>query len=1853
MVLGAIIVVLLAVTIIYKIASGPKAIMSSKDFSGYVSAHTAGTISKMEAIRFSFATNVVENSAVGKVASSKILRIKPSVKGTHTWIDERTLEFKPKDPLKDDSEYQVTVDLSRVFEKIPPDFKEYFFNVRTIKQAMEVSVSGLEFYPNSAREERRVAGVVLTADFADPNSIKETVKATQNDKNLEITWSSSADGRTHKFWIEGVTQTDAMGKVAISSEGKPIGVHVIGYITTEIPPKGVFRILSHNVVQSPEQFLEIRFSEPLDPSQNIRGLIRANGISESNVIVEGNILKIYPSSRIAGTFNFEVSEGIRNVNRQRLEQTSVITASFEVIKPQVALVGKGVILPSSGGLVFPFQAVSLRAVDVSVSRVFEQNIAQFLQVNSLDGTSEMRRVGRLLLRKTVLLNQSGQSDFTRWNSYNIDLANLIKTEPGAIYRVTINFRKEYSTYTCNGNDSNQPIKIIEERYDASDDNPRTYYYYDDEEDFDYDYDYERYDWRERDNPCHVSYYRSKAISRNVLASDIGLIAKSGTDGTMLIVATDLNTAQPASGVVIDILNYQQQVIATASTDNNGLVSLKLSEQQKPFLAVAKNAKQRGYLKLDQGSALSISSFDVSGVELQKGIKGFIYGERGVWRPGDTLFVSFIIEDKGKTLPENHPVTFELSDPRGQQVHRAVSNRSVGGIYAFPVQTQKEAPTGTYTARVRVGGVTFTEAFKVETIMPNRLKLNLKFETPALYYGKITPVKFSSTWLHGAPARNLKVKVDATLSQTTTTFEGYKGYTFDDPARSFYAEEQTVFEGVLDEKGEVSFSPNINVQSSAPGQLKANFTARVFEQGGAFSIDRFSMPYYPYRNFVGIQLPVTKSRGGALVTDTTHRVNFVLVSSMGKPIADKYLQVEVFKIDWRWWWERSGEDLSSYISSSYHRPIQKATVLTNSNGEAFYNLRINHPEWGRFFVRVVDSEGGHAAGTIAYLDWPGWVSRDSRVTPEASSMLVFASDREKYNVGEKVNVTIPSPEAGKIFLTIENGVKVIQSHWIDAKAGETQFTFIASGDMAPNVYINAMLIQPHGQTANDLPIRMYGIVPIAVENPQTHLTPVISMPDVIEPEQKVSITVSEKDGKPMAFTLAVVEDGLLDLTRYRTPIPWNKFYAREALGVRTWDLYDLVLGASAGRMQRIISIGGDDVLTAKGDKTANRFKPVVKFFGPYQIGKGKKERMDFRMPNYVGSVRVMAVAAKDGAYGSAEKTVAVRKPLMVLATLPRVLGPEEEVILPVSVFAMEPNVKHVRVQVETSELLSVQGAKEQTIKFDNVGDQVLRFKLKVASKLGIARVKVLAESEREKATYEIELDVRNPNTPMTLVQDTVIKTGESWKANYRAFGMQGTNRAVIELSTLPPINLGDRLEYLMGYPHGCLEQTVSKAFPQLYISKLADTDSKVKLSAEENIRAALDRIKNFRTSDGGLSLWPGGAYSDEWGSTYAGHFMLEAQRLGYTIPSGILDDWRRSTQRVAQNWSPSKQGGYYNSDLMQAYRLYTLALAKSPDMGAMNRLRESITLSVTAKWRLAAAFVLAGNPEAARSLINGVPLTVNNYREQAYTYGSHIRDKAMIVETLVLLADFEKAMPILRELSDNLSSNAWMSTQETSFCLLAFSKFAESSKTAEGIDANIAVHGKNSKHFTSKMSLLQNLFEPVQTGNEKIEVKNNGKGLLYARLITHGLPVGGQEIAQSNNLQVEVSYNLMNGTSINPDKLAQGTDFYAEIKVYNPGTKGNLEQLMLSFIVPSGWEIRNSRLDEGQESLKSSSFEYQDIRDDRVFTYFSLSQGQAKSYKILLNAAYQGRYYLPGITCEAMYDNSINARRAGNWIEVAQ
>lgn len=1827
-------------------------------FKEYISAYTSGYISVESKIVVVLQEETSQNIEIGKEIENNLFEFSPNIDGKIIWKDKQTVEFKPTQLLKNNQRYSASFLLGKV-NTVANDLQEFKFSFSTIKQAMEIMV---ESYKVTEKNALIISGNITTADYANNELIEKTLYATQNSTNYKINWVHESS-TTHHFEILDIEK--GKNSLIINYNGEFIGANENGEKTISIPKANEFILLNANVTNEPDQFVTLEFSDLIDPYQNLEGLFSfSNSLNnqteytndeyyndQSNTnekkhstltyLIEGNKIIIYTGERYNESRTLTINSFLKNKQQKALKENIIKEIPFEDLKPNIRLVGKGVILPSSNGLIFPFEAVNLNAVDIHITQIYEDNMLQFLQVNNLSGSQELRRVGKLIIKKKINLQKNENKISNKWNRYSIDLSSLINSEPGALYNVRLSFNKNYSTYNCQ-NDTIKEAEYTSEINETENDWDN-YGYYDDYYNEEYYYDYSQ-----RNNPCSKAYYNNKSVVRNILASNIGLIAKRGTNNQINVFATDIISTKPLSNITIESYDFQQQKISQTNTNSEGIATF--DTKHKPFVIIAKRGNERAYLKLDDGMSLSLSSFEVDGEIVQKGIKGFIYGERGVWRPGDSLFISFIIENKLKELPENYPATFELINPQGQIVQKFSKTKNVNGFYNFSTKTENTAQTGVYLAKVKIGGAVFTKNLRIESIMPNRLKIKFNSEIEKIYSNNLNlKTDLLINWLHGAPGKFLETKIDASLSQTSTIFKGYKGFTFDNPAQNFYSETQTIFNSKTDETGRVTVNAPINDTKEAPGFLMANLTIRAFEEGGTFSTDRVAIPISPFSNYVGIKTPETNDKEQFLETDTYHHVQIATVDEYGKPTSRNNIKIKVYKLDWRWWWDNYNQDLSSYIGSNYHEPIYSENIST-INGKGNFKLRVNRPEWGRYLVYVKDEESGHASGKIVFIDWPSWAGKSPKGNEE-SNVLTINTDKEEYNVGEVAKVLIPSSQIGRALVNIENGSRTLLSKWIETKSGITEFQFTITKEMTPNIYAFVHLIQPHSQTVNDLPIRLYGVSSLLVKDQNTILKPQLSTEKIWKPESNEIVKVSEANGREMAYTLAVVDEGLLDLTRFKTPDPWNIFYAKEALGVKTWDVYDNVIGSFGNVMSRMLSIGGDNSINNKPENSAMRFKPMVRYIGPFYLKKGESATHKINIPQYVGSVRIMAVAGHKGAYGNAEKTVPVRKPLMILSTLPRVLGPEEEVDLPITVFAMDKKVKEASITVTVDNIMSIVGNNSQSISFNGIGDKVINFKLKTKSLLGVSKIKITAKGAGETANETIEIAVRanNPNT--TDVTEYLLSSTKELKTYYTPLGIKGTNKAYIELSTLPAINLSQRLNYLMQYPHGCVEQTVSSVFAGLYIKDITELSAEKKTIIDNNIKIVINKLKSFQTQSGGFAYWPGLNTADDWGTSYVGHFLLEAKSKGYSIPYGLLENWKKYQKQKAYTFVGNKNTSYYGEDLSQAYRLYTLALAGTPELGAMNRLKENATISSEVKWRLAASYAIIGQTEVAKKMVYKSSASPKQFNDYYYTYGSAERDDAMILETMILLKDNSNAFLKVKSLSEKLgNSYYWLSTQTTAYSLMAICKYAKVNSGNANLQAEIQIG--NEKYLIKDFNKTKYNIVEIKNSNVSSSIKistKNGNNL-YTRIIREGIPQAGNEQSKFSNLELSVNYKSLNGNIIDVTNLEQGTDFIAEVSIKNPGIRNTYYNLALTQIFPSGWETRNQRLDNITFS-KGDYPTYQDIRDDRVYSYFNIGKGETKTFKVLLNASYTGLYYLPSINCEAMYDNSIFAHVSGKWVQV--
>ncbi|HKJ86366.1 MAG TPA: hypothetical protein VKA06_09845, partial [Spirochaetia bacterium] len=616
---------------------------------------------------------------------------------------------------------------------------------------------------------------------------------------------------------------------------------------------------------------------------------------------------------------------------------------------------------------------------------------------------------------------------------------------------------------------------------------------------------------------------------------------------------------------------------------------------------------------------------------------------------------------------------------------------------------------------------------------------------------------------------------------------------------------------------------------------------------------------------------------------------------------------------------------------------------------------------------------------------------------------------------------------------------------------------------------------------------------------------------------------------------------------------------------------------------------------------------------------------------------------DRAFGAAEVEVPVRQEVMVLGTLPRVLGVNEELRAPVTVFAIDPSAGLVSVEVETEGPVEVEGRSRDFLRFDTPGEQVYRFSLRTSDEAGRAVVRFIARGAGIVAVDEIEIDVRVPGTLATDVIPVTLRLNERTTVNVPLDGVDGTNRATLEVSRIPPVDLSRRLEYLIAYPHGCIEQTTSAVFPQLFLDRLADLNASERERTQENVAKGIERIATFQTMSDGFSYWPGETGAHEWSTTYAGHFLLEAAGRGYALPAGLLSSWIDYQSERANAW----YGADADSILNQAYRLYTLALAREPAYAAMNRLREVEDLPAVARWRLAGAYALAGNALTAMNVIRGASVAVAEYGEPGDTYGSGVRDQAMILETLVQLGDSRSAS-VARELSRVLTSDQPLSTQTSAYALLAMTKYAGGdSGLSEEIDLLWSWDGGEPVRLVSDSPIVTQEMPIDAAGDAILTLENRSEGRLFPRLIVEGIPRPGSERPISNGLRLAVDY-YVDGKSADIDRLSAGEDVEIRIRVTNTSRNRGLEELVLNHLLPAGWEIQNDRL---VGSASSGNFDFRDIRDDRVYTYFDLPAGRTVTFSTFATTAYEGRYYLPMVSAEAMYEPEIAALVPGRWIEV--
>ena len=1748
-----------------------------------------------------------------------VFSFSPSLKGTVVY-DTCTacIRFKPKEgELKQGKKYFCRMDMSSLTGI--DSLRDFSFEFYVEKRETKIADMSLHLDADSAGSVV-VEGFLLLSRKPEANGIVNTaLLCSVPGSKVKITPTN--DKKRFAFTVYGIPRRlddyDAELFFVPDNSFSP------SKASFTIPGLSGFDVLSVKLCDVAQPYINIEFTSPLDESQELDGLVAIDEMENVKIERRGASVKVFFQRGGLKNFTLHLSELIRSAEGKTLKSEVVQTLSQDLIPPAVEVPVSGTILPNNGDLKLPFRAVNLAAVDVEVVKIYADNVLRFLQINDIDDNYSLRRWGTLIYRQTVRLDGDKSLNLHDWQNFSIDLKNLFRRERGAIYSVRLSFRKAYSLY---GREKAEDFELLS----GITEQDRQYW----EENHEYSRRYNRpgdnygyFDWSSANDPESDSYYSyyARVVDYNLAASNIGLILKRSEDNKFLCAVTDILSAAPLGGITLKAYNFQQRVIGSAVTDSQGFAVLSL--QNVPEIIVATDGVSTTYLKIDGRTELSAEAFDVSGTQNKKGIKAFIYGERGVWRPGDDIYLTLMVEDKLKSLPANHPVTVELVSPSGQVFESKAITQSAPGIYVYHTATAEDAETGYWQARFKVGGQTFKHSVRIETVKPNRLKI--KINIPEMLYasGKKNKVGMEVNWLSGAVASGLKAKLEMSLYEISTPFEQHKNYVFTNPLVSFSDYENTILESTLDSAGKLAEDVAIPYSETAPGLMRANIVARVQEAGGDESVTAESVRFSPYRSYVGIDLGSRQFETGRDLT-----FNVLNVDENGKPSDTSALEYQIYKIEWSMWYEGSAYEYSRYVQGCYSQPVASGKLKT-VGGKAAVKFKVENEDCGRYLIYVQNMASNHASGGEIFVDWADWNGLSNTDDPTHATMLPFSLDKANYEPGETATILFPKSPGGRVLVSVENGYRVIRHFWTNLVAEkETALKLPVTADMAPNFYVHATLLQPHSQTVNDLPIRMYGIHGALVYDKKSVLHPVITVADEVQPQQEFAVRVSEKDGKKMSYTLAIVDEGLLDLTAFRTPNPWAAMNQREALGVKTWDMYDDVIGAYAGVFKPILSVGGDMALR-KASGMEKRFNPVVKFLGPFTVSGGSKVHK-IKLPMYVGSVRVMVVATNGtGGYGSEDKTVTVASPLMLLPSLPRTLSCGDRVSLPVNVFVSDATAKNVVVSVKAEGSVKVAGAGTKNVAFSGKGEKLVNFDLLCdKSREGKAKIFISASSGSRTFRDTVFIDVKNPNPVITKCISKTISGGKSAVLSVNT-GIGSDCK--LEVATMPTINFSGVFGFVKNYSHFCTEQLSARAMFLLYCRNFLSAEEQ--LQAEQALPEILRCLMSRQLASGGFAYWSDTEEAHPWVSSMAGLVMCEARRQGFFVDESSISRWKENQKKEARNYRHST---VFSEDLVQAYRLYSLVLAGETPTAAMNKLRESKSVSRSALFCLSAAYSVAGKRDAALSLLERAVNTHNtpgNYD----TFYTPLRDTALELLSFSLAGEKSRATEVaIRMVKDFNPQNCV--TQEVAFVSMAVKSMAEIADRRP-CDVKVTEKGKTPQVYKN---LSGTKVLTVSGNTENVTVENCGKTDIFVSLLATHRPAAGEPVpACSSGVVLSVKYVDRSGKEIAVSRLKQGDEFIARISVKK--SEGDSESMALTFAVPSGWEIWNDRL------IGNGSGERYDIYDDRICLYFPAKIWEKHEFSVRLRAAWCGKYVFPAVVCEDMYDAKCKAVLPNTFVEVVK
>lgn len=1565
------------------------------------------------------------------------------------------------------------------------------------------------------------------------------------------------------------------------------------------------KILEVSTSSGEKPNIEITLSDEIGLNSDIDAYIKVDGETGYDIIKMKNKIVIKGDFYTGETYQIEILKGLKSKNGIVLKENFSTTVAFKEIEPKIAFSNEGIILPAVNDKRISFKSLNVKKVNVKVKKVYENNTTQFLQNLVFKGNGnvfnyslqgDFYRIGDVLFEKEYELNNLKN----KWIQTEIELGNLVDYK--GFFIVELSFNKDGIDYTFpEGVESWQQYSFFE---------------------------------------------NNGKIGKVILLSDMGILAQKTKD-QYLVTVTNVAKNSVVKGAKVKAVTLNNQLIEEKTTNENGEVTFDGKDQI--FYIISELGEEKSILKLND-SRLSYDGFAVDGIYATEGVKSFMYTDRGIYRPGDDIYLSIIARNADNNFPENHPVKLNIYTPTGKKfVENHVLNDGKNGFYTYSFKTNLDSETGIWRVDAQVGSTTFRKDIPVETIVPYKIKVDVDApKVVDINENGNFEVKVASDYLFGAPGSDLRFNSELQIREENVRFEKFKNYTFTNPTSyNFYHRDYK--EGTLNSEGKGTINFDIAKVTPKNINLTGTITTKVLETSGRPVLDRSVVTLKKFDTYIGMEIPSDRyMKSGDKVN-----LQVIAVSSDGdKLVPGRKMKYRIYKNEYSWWWDYN--DYGSFLKS-----IKTDTNTTFVHEQEFVSgdkpYIIDYPidGTGEIFVEVEDLETEQSTGVNLYVST--WM--DPSVSKKVDK-LKMETDKKSYNIGEKAKIIYEGEKGAKALITIEKSGQIVKRYWKDVNDIKNEEEIEVTEGMFPNAYVSISLFQDYNNFTNDRPLRLYGAVPLMVKNEATKLNLELNTPKELRPNEKFSVKVKNKAGTQMEYTVAVVDEGLLDITAFKTPDPWNYFYQKEALQIMAYDNYNEIIGKTFGEVHQVLKTGGGEFLAEMSamDKSRNkqmgleeaqRFKPVAMFKGVLTTNDKGEGEVEFTMPNYMGSVRVMVIGADKGMYGKAESTITVKAPIVMNASLPRTLKVGDEFKVPVEIFALEDELGEITVSINFN-------GETKTEKFTlkNKEKKTVYFTEKVPNKIGADKITINAKSNKYSYEEVTDIDI-NSNNPYIYLND--IKTvpgGKEVTFNAPKDSIEGSVESTLTISSSPILAIDQRLKWLIRYPYGCAEQTTSSVLPQLFIKELSSENAFDKKRITANINSGISRLSKFQLYDGSFTYWPGNRDADLWVTNYIGQFLISAKENGYYVPEDMYSRWLDFSK---------KQSKIAGGDLdRKAYTLYLLASAGSPEISEMNLIYENYmgSLSITSKWYMAAAYKLIGEDKMAVNIAGSLPITVPEYDYDyyRYSYGSNLRDKAIVLGAYYkVYGKIEEKL--YNDILQALQSQSWLSTQSTGYSLMTIAEMVKSGAKEE-VSGTIEIDGQL-KRFTTKNGTYT---ESVSDKVKDIKIVSGNSKDMFVNYYWEGVPVNyeGENIAK--NIKIERKFYDINGVEIDPKSLTSGTTFWLEVKVLpadNVRGYFYINEVALTQVLPTGWEIENVRALKQQypewikTKMANTNIDYEDIRDDRVMWFFDFNNYSrtGNSFFIKVNTVTVGKYKFPGTMAEAMYDKNYEAYLKGFEVEV--